>query len=55
MTDSFVTLSWRELFKSGFDVEAIQKAEKLLEQLRPENPLRHRLALELQEYKQRVA
>lgn len=41
-----------KLFRaSRYDKETFEKAELLLEELRPENPLRRRLALELQELK----
>ncbi|MCS7237179.1 MAG: hypothetical protein NZ899_02775 [Thermoguttaceae bacterium] len=47
-----VSLRWRELFRPGnITEETFQKAEKLLETLRPEDPLRHRLYQELQEIK----
>lgn len=45
-----VSLRWRELFRPGnINEETFQKAEKLLETLRPEDPLRHRLYQEMQE------
>lgn len=45
-----VSARWRELFRPGnITEETFQKAEKLLEHLRPEDPLRHRLNQELQE------
>jgi hypothetical protein len=38
------------LFKSGdWDGDVFDKAEALLEELRPESPLRHRLGCELAE------
>ena len=48
LTEQEVQRSWRKLFKnSDFEVEALAKAESLLEELRPESPLRHRLEQEL--------
>jgi hypothetical protein len=45
-----ISLRWRELFSAGpITDETFQKAERLLETLRPEDPLRHRLFQELQE------
>jgi len=42
--------SWRRLFDGGeYNKEAFAKAEDLLEMLRPESPLRHRLDVELTE------
>jgi hypothetical protein len=50
LTEQEVARSWRNLFNSP-DVgeDAFRKAEKLLDELRPESPLRHRLAQELAE------
>jgi hypothetical protein len=50
LTESEVQRSFRNLFKSK-DVppDAFDKAEALLEELRAESPLRHRLSLELEE------
>ena len=50
LTEKEVSTSWRNLFKGReLNDEAFEKAEALLEQLRPESPLRHRLAGELEE------
>ena len=50
LTESEISRSWRQLFKGrGFDGETLAKAENLLEELRPESPLRHRLVAELEE------
>jgi len=50
VTEQEVATSWRALFrKSEFDAEVAAKAEALLEELRPESPLRHRLRCELDE------
>ena len=50
LTESQVQRSFRELFKSK-DVsdDAFEKAEALLDELRAESPLRHRLRVELDE------
>ena len=50
LTEREVARSWGRLLKGGnCDHETLAKAELLLEQLRPENPLRHRLTGELNE------
>jgi hypothetical protein len=50
LTEKEVSTSWRNLFKGReLNDEAFEKAEALLEELRPESPLRHRLAGELEE------
>jgi hypothetical protein len=50
LTESEVQRSFRNLFKSR-DVapDVFEKAEALLDELRAESPLRHRLSLELEE------
>jgi hypothetical protein len=50
LTEQEVSRSWQKLFK-GKDVteETLQKAEALLDELRAESPLRHRLSKELDE------
>lgn len=50
LTESEVQRSFRNLFK-GKDVppDAFDRAEALLEELRAESPLRHRLSIELDE------
>ncbi len=50
LTESEVRRSFRRLF-TGQEVseETFEKAELLIDELRPENPLRHRLTLELDE------
>ena len=50
LTEYEVARSWSQVFK-GSKVEAatFDQAEQLLEELRPESPLRHRLTLELDE------
>jgi hypothetical protein len=50
LTESEVQRSFRNLFKSkDVAVDAFDKAEALLEELRAESPLRHRLSIELDE------
>ena len=50
LTESEVQQSYRQLvYRNDLDVAAIDKAEDLLDQLRPESPLRIRLWKELQE------
>jgi hypothetical protein len=50
LTESEVQRSFRNLFKTK-DVppDTFEKAEALLDELRAESPLRHRLSLELEE------
>jgi hypothetical protein len=40
------------LFKNGLSSEAFENAEDLLNELRPESPLRHRLEGELDELRE---
>ena len=50
LTESEVQASYRKLMKNwSVDPTTFEKAEQLLEQLRPESPLRHRLETELNE------
>lgn len=50
LTENEVSRSWNRLFgNKQFTDEAFDQAELLLEQLRPESPLRHRLTNELDE------
>lgn len=50
LTESQVQRSFRELFKSrDVSPEAFDKAEALLDELRAESPLRHRLSVELED------
>ena len=53
LTETAVERSFRRLLR-GPDVtlETIHKAEALLDQLRPESPLRHRLSAELEELRE---
>ncbi|HZZ70698.1 MAG TPA: hypothetical protein VFE24_00485 [Pirellulales bacterium] len=50
LTEKEVSRSWQGLFKGReFSEETFEKAENLLDELRPESPLWHRLHSELQE------
>ncbi len=50
LTENEITRSWRKLFTSDeCGDEVFVEAEDLLDELRPESPLRHRLSLELNE------
>jgi hypothetical protein len=50
LTEHEISRSWRNLFHgSDSDEETFAKAEALLDELRPESPLRHRLHEELSE------
>ncbi len=50
LTEHEVAKAWRQLFRTKeVKKETFRKAEELLENLRPESPLRHRLENELKE------
>ncbi len=50
LTEAEVQVSYRRLMKNwSVDPTTFEKVEALLEQLRPESPLRHRLETELEE------
>ncbi|HEY2881164.1 MAG TPA: hypothetical protein VGJ15_01995 [Pirellulales bacterium] len=50
LTEKEVSRSWQTLFKTGpFSEETFVKGEELLDELRHESPLRHRLQGELDE------
>lgn len=50
LTEQEVSRSWSQVLKgTKIELAAFQRAEELLEELRPESPLRHRLTLELEE------
>jgi hypothetical protein len=51
LTENEVSRSWQRLFAGGgeFSKETFAKAETLLDELRPESPLYHRLSAELTE------
>ncbi len=49
LTESDIQISFRKLFQSAtVDAETLEQAELLLDELRPESPLRHRLREELE-------
>jgi hypothetical protein len=55
LTESQINRSWGKLFRGGdFTEETFDRAEALLDELRPESPLRHRLGAELEELRQRA-
>ena len=50
LTEHDVLTLWRQLFRDNeISSEMVEKAEGLLDELRPESPLRLRLATELEE------
>lgn len=54
LTEQEISRAWRSLFRnSPCDSETLKKAEQLLDELRPESPLRHRLGAELDELRER--
>lgn len=54
LTEQQISRSWQKLFRSSeLDDQVFEKAEALLDQLRPESPLRHRLSVELEELRKR--
>ena len=56
LTESEVERSFRRLFKNQeVSDETFDKAESLIDELRPENPLRHRLTVELDELREHYA
>ncbi len=53
LTEKEIARSWRALFRGGeLNDETFAKAEVLLDELRPESPLRHRLGAELRELRE---
>lgn len=55
LTEQEVSRTWRKLFtRPVLNEEIFAKAEALIEELRPESPLRHRLGAELEELRQRA-
>jgi hypothetical protein len=50
LTEQEVAKSWRKLFNgTDVDSQSFEKAETLLDELRAESPLRHRLSNELEQ------
>jgi hypothetical protein len=55
LTEQEISRAWRGLFRQVESTdEVITKAEQLLDELRPESPLRHRLGAELEELRERA-
>jgi hypothetical protein len=53
LTEQEVSRSWRKLFtKTQVTAESFVKAEALIDELRGESPLRHRLTNELEELRE---
>jgi hypothetical protein len=53
LTEQEVARSWRSVFRlKGATEEAFHQAERLLDELRPESPLWHRLHTELLELRE---
>jgi hypothetical protein len=50
LTEQEISRSWRNLFRAKvLNEETFTQAQRLLDELRPESPLRHRLETELEE------
>ena len=49
LTEAEVQRTFSRMMKTGVSPETLDKAEELLDELRAESPLRHRLMLELDE------
>jgi hypothetical protein len=56
LTEQEISRAWRALFRgtSSCTDDVLAKAEQLLDELRPESPLRHRLGTELDELRERA-
>jgi hypothetical protein len=55
LTESEVQRTFTRLLKTGVSPETLDKAEVLLDELRAESPLRHRLFTELEELRKMCA
>jgi hypothetical protein len=56
LTEKEVSRSWSRMFTtSEIELVTFERAELLLDELRPESPLRHRLMMELEELRKRHA
>ncbi len=56
LTEKEVSRSWSRMFTgSEIELATFERAELLLDELRPESPLRHRLMMELEELRTRHA
>ncbi len=54
LTEQEITRNWRSLFRNAkLSEEIFVRAESLLDELRPESPLRHRLESELNEMREK--
>jgi hypothetical protein len=54
LTEQEITRAWRSLFRNvKLNEDIFKRAERLLEELRPESPLRHRLENELKEIREK--
>jgi len=54
LTEKEVSRSWSRMFTTGeIELATFERAEQLLDELRPESPLRHRLMMELEELRTR--
>jgi hypothetical protein len=54
LTEQEITRNWRSLFRNvKLSEEVFARAEGLLDELRPESPLRHRLETELNEMREK--
>ena len=49
LTEAEVQRTFNRMMKTGVSPETLDKAEELLDELRAESPLRHRLSIELDE------
>jgi hypothetical protein len=55
LTEQEISRAWRSLFRGAdYTDKSFAKAEELLDELRPESPLRHRLGTELDEMRERA-
>jgi hypothetical protein len=55
LTEAEVQRSFSRLMKGGVSPENLDKAEALLDELRAESPLRHRLSMEIDELRKMYA
>ncbi|MCA9101890.1 MAG: hypothetical protein KDA63_12095 [Planctomycetales bacterium] len=56
LTEQEVSRSWQQLLKGGVkSAEVFDRLEALIDELRPESPLRHRLGNELNEIRELAA
>lgn len=56
LTEKEVSRSWSRMFVAGeIESATFERAEQLLDELRAESPLRHRLTMELEELREKHA